>query len=134
MLERAHRFLGTQVAQEADDQPVADAELALAVGECAADAVECSLERDAPCRVRLRIEEDLDVHDAVGMRTAQIGHRQCVEIVLVAQHVGPGIVEVEEGLQVAEVIRPRQAAGPRVEVERLLDDLERARRAKATAS
>ena len=55
-------------------------------------------------RVSLGIEEDLRVHHAVGVRTAQIGDRQIIKIPLPKQHAHALIVDVQEGLQILEII------------------------------
>ncbi len=52
-----------------------DAELTFAVGQRAANAVEHGRKGDSTLGVRLRIEKDLHMHDAIGMRAAQVGER-----------------------------------------------------------
>ena len=54
--------------------------------------------------VGLGVEEDLGVDAAVRRQPLEIGHRQVVEIRPRLQHRGPGIIDVEEVLQAAEVI------------------------------
>lgn len=56
----------------------------------------------------------ISVCDAIGMRAAQVGQGQRMEIVLVAQHVGTGVVEIEEGLQVGKIVGRAQRLDVRV--------------------
>ena len=58
--------------------------------------------------VRLRIEEQLDVADALAVRPAEIAPRQFGEIVAGEQHGHGRVVEVEERLQVVEVVLSRE--------------------------
>ena len=62
-------------------------------------------DRDPAIGVRLRIEEDLGMHHAVRRRAIEIGDREVAEIGLGLQHVRPGIIDVEEVLQVGEFVR-----------------------------
>jgi hypothetical protein len=55
-------------------------------------------------RVRLRIEEDFRVAHIVRLGTLQIGCRHVVEVLLLQQHAGASVIDVEEGLQVGESI------------------------------
>ena len=63
-------------------------------------------ERDAAVRVRLRIEEDLGVAHAVGVRPLEVRPGEIVEVLLAEQDLGAFVVDVEEGLQAGELIRP----------------------------
>ena len=54
--------------------------------------------------VRLRVEEYLRMHHVVGRGAFEIGPGHLEEILLVQQHAGPGIVDVQEALQVGEGI------------------------------
>ncbi len=68
-LERRHRRVLAQVAQEADDQPRRDAERVPTVRQGARDPVHHRRERDAALGVGLGVEEDLRVaHALVGGR------------------------------------------------------------------
>ena len=58
--------------------------------------------------VSLRVEEDFDVHDVIHLHALQIRPGQIVKIVLITQHVGTGIVEIEKRLQVREIVRGAQ--------------------------
>ena len=91
--------------QEAEDQPRGHAKLRLRVGKGVVNAPDDHLEGDAPVGVGLRIEENFRMPDAVLLRPLQVRPRQVIKILLGLQHTGPGVVDVEEGLQVAEGIR-----------------------------
>jgi hypothetical protein len=60
------------------------------------NAVQHRHERDVPLGVTLRVEEHLDVCDALAARAPQIGRGQGVEVVLIAQHLRCGQIDVEE--------------------------------------
>src|SRR5882672_4566339 len=64
--------------------------------------------------MRLRIEEDLGVHDAVGAGALEVGLRHRVEVLLVAQHGRPGVVEIEERLQIVEGVGAPQRVDRRI--------------------
>ncbi len=64
--------------------------------------------------MRLRVEEDLGVHHPIGVRALEVGARKRMEIGGVAQHARPGIVDIEEFLQVAETVRRAQGLHARV--------------------
>ena len=53
-------------------------------------------EGNAAIGVGLRVEERLDVDDVLRLALLQVGPGQVVEVLLGAQHVGAGVVEVEE--------------------------------------
>ncbi|MDT4829345.1 hypothetical protein FQZ97_627620 [compost metagenome] len=102
------RFFFGEVAEEAQDQPGADAQLLAAVLQRLADAGQHHLEGDAPVGMGLGIEEGLGVDHVLRLAALQVGPGQVVEILLGAQHVGAGVVEVEELLQVVEGVRLAQ--------------------------
>jgi len=54
--------------------------------------------------VGLRVEEDLGVADLVGPAPLQIGPGHVVEILRLEQHLRAGVVDIEKGLQVTEVV------------------------------
>jgi hypothetical protein len=56
----------------------------------------------------LGVEEDLRVHDVVAMHPHQIGPRQVVEVLLGQQHPGALVVEIQELLEVAKLVRGSQ--------------------------
>ena len=62
----------------------------------ARDACHYRAESDAALRMRLRVEEDLRMHDAVGVGANQILPGHFEKVVLVAKHIGPCVVDVEE--------------------------------------
>ncbi len=72
------------------------------------NATDHGADLDAACGMRLRIEEDLGVNHALLMRAAQVRGGERVEIALIAQHTGHGVVEIEEGLQIRELIGAAQ--------------------------
>src|SRR5438552_1817044 len=63
-------------------------------------------EPDTASGVSLRIEEDLDVTNALVSRTRQVGGRELVEIPFVDEHRARLVIHIQERLQVAEPIRP----------------------------
>ena len=97
-LQGVHRIRGAQVPQEAGDQTPADAELRLPLEQRPVDAAEHRIQSDAARNMGLGVAEYLHVHDTLFMRLAQVGSRQRMKIVGVAQHVGTGIIDVQEGL------------------------------------
>ena len=80
------------------------------VGQAANDGIEWYAAR----HVRLRVEEDLRVPDAVGRRPPQVGLGQVGEVLLGAEHARAGVVEVEERLEVGEVMGPSEGRHIRV--------------------
>jgi len=62
------------------------------------------LEGYVPARVRLRVEEHLDVPHVVLRGPLKIAKCQVVEVLHVLQHVGAAIVDVEERLEIMEVV------------------------------
>ena len=114
LLQRLERFLLAQVAQEAQDQRRAHAQLVLGLLAGAVQAVDHGLHAHAARGVRLRVEEDLGVHHVVGCRTAQVGPGHVVEVLLLQQHAGAGVVDVQEALQVGEGVGAAQLLHARV--------------------
>ena len=82
------------MAKEAHDQPIGDAVGDLAELEGTSDAVEHGAEFDAALGMRLRIEEDLDVHDAVGMRPLDVGPGEIKEVLFSDENRGPRVVQI----------------------------------------
>jgi hypothetical protein len=66
------------------------------------EPVEHRGKRDAPRRVGLRVEEDLGVDHPVGRGPLEVGQHQVAEVGAGAQHIGAGVIQVEEGLQAVE--------------------------------
>ena len=102
LLERVQRRRLAEVAQEAQDQARGDPELRRAVVEGPADPRAAGLEGDAALGVRLRVEEDLGMADALGGGLGQVGHGEVVEVLLGAEHGAVGVVDVQERLEVVE--------------------------------
>ena len=98
LLERAHGVRLAQIPQEAQDQPGTRPHGPLRLVERTANTGDDDLDFHAAPTVRLRIEEDLDVHDPLLLRLAQIVARQEVEILRVAQHRRTRIINVEKRL------------------------------------
>ena len=63
------------------------------------------LERHVAARVRLRVEEQLDVAHVVPRRPLEVRPRQVVEVLHVLEHVRALVIDVEEALEVVEVVR-----------------------------
>ena len=103
------------MAQEAQDQRGAHAELASAHRTQARCRPSITVShRHAARGVRLRVEEHLGVHHVVGRGAFEIGPGHVVEILLVQQHAGAGVVDVEEALQVGEGVGAAQLFHARV--------------------
>lgn len=134
--QRGERLFLAEMAQEAEDQQAADAPALAPDAQALLEAVEHRPVGDAARRVGLRIEEDLGMDDVIRRRPLEVSEHQVAEIVGGAQHVGAGVVEVEEGLQAVEIVgRPQRrlvgirqrdavAAGQRkgqIRLERALD-------------
>jgi len=104
-VERRERVLLGEMAQKAQDQLRADIVAPLGVVHRVAQAADHDLHRDTARGVSLRIEEQLGVDHAIGVRAREVRHRERVEVAAIAQHVAAGVVEIEERLQVVEVVR-----------------------------
>ena len=102
VVQRLQRLVLAQVAQEAQDQVAREAELALGPGAGARQAADHGADRHAARGVRLRVEEQLGADDVVGGGAAEVRHRHRLEVALVQQDAGAGVVDVEEALQVGE--------------------------------
>ena len=85
-----------------------DAQLGLRVVAGAVQAVDHGLHRHAAGGVRLRVEEHLGVHHVVGRRAVEVGPGHVVEVLLLQQHAGAGVVDVQEALQVGEGVGAAQ--------------------------
>ena len=92
------------MAKETHDQPIRDPVGDLAELEGASDAVEDGAEFDAALSMGLRIEENLDVHDAVGMRPLDVGPGEIEEVLFSDENRGPRVVQIKERLKIREVI------------------------------
>ena len=92
------------MAQEREDQAARYAVLAFAVGEAVEDAADHVPDRDAAVGVRLRIEERLDVADAVRVGAREVRQGQVAEVLARDERGAGGVVDVEERLQIGEVV------------------------------
>ena len=101
--------LFTQVAQEAHDEPPADAKGCFASLQRPLDAPQHGGKRHAAGGVGLGVEEDLHVHHVIGNAALEIGPGEVEEILFVDEHAGTEVVEIEEGLQAVELIGGAQA-------------------------
>ncbi|MCY1418272.1 hypothetical protein D9M71_338270 [compost metagenome] len=108
LIEGLVRFILAEVAQEAEDQAAADAQLFAAILERLADAVEHHFESNAAVGVGLRVEEGFGVDHVLGLAALQVGPGQVVEVLLGAQHIRALVIQVEELLQVVEGIGTAQ--------------------------
>src|SRR5215471_5108329 len=104
LLERLLGVLGREVAEEAEDEPRGDSQPLPFLGERAVNAADDCREGDSPRRVGLRVEEDLGVAHAVGLRAREVGRGQVEEVALLDEDLGPLVVDVEKRLEVAEPV------------------------------
>ena len=116
------RVVARQMPEETHDEPDRHAEFVGGPIDGGEEAGHEGVETDAPFRVRLRVEEDLGPHDAVGVHSFQVGVHQIVEVPLCDQNGRALVVDVEEALQVGE----RVGGADRVDVgEREHDSIAR---------
>src|SRR5687768_3817742 len=106
--QRRQRARFAQMTEEADDKARGDTVLAFSVPQARGDALEHGLHRHATRGVRLRVAEDLRVHDPVRMGAFQVRKGQGLEIVRISQDRGAFVIDVEKRLQIAEVVRLAQ--------------------------
>ncbi|CAB5370593.1 unnamed protein product [Rhizophagus irregularis] len=104
-LQRGKGIGFVEMAQEAQDQQHGHAVLRLRLGNGGEQPGDDRVEGNAACGVRLRIEHDFGVDDAIGGGAIEIGGGEIMEILRRPQHVRPGIINVEKVLQPREVIR-----------------------------
>lgn len=90
LCQRGKGILLAQMAQEAHDEPPADAKLPLSALQRPLDAAQHNGEGHAASGVGLGVEEDLHVHHLVGGAAFQIGPGEVEEILLGDEHAGPG--------------------------------------------
>ena len=100
--QRGESGLLTQVAQEAKDQTRADAKPRLCIAAGAGQAFDDRCNGHAAVGVGLRVEEEFGMHHPVGRGAFEVGAGHVEEVLLVQQHAGTGVVDVEKALQVAE--------------------------------
>jgi len=108
LLQRLEGRLLAQVAQEAQDQRGADAQVCLRIDAGAVQPVDHRFHRHAAFGMGLRVEEQLGVQHVVGRGAHQVGARHVVKILLVQQYAGARVVDIEEALQVGEGIGAAQ--------------------------
>ena len=101
--------LFAQVAQETQDQLRAHTQLGLRVHTSAVQAVNHHLHGHAALGVGLRIKEHFGVDHVVGGGALQIGPGHIVEVLLVQQDAGPGVVNVQKALQIGEGVGGAQS-------------------------
>jgi hypothetical protein len=114
LLQRGEGVVLAEVAQEAQDQVGAHAQLGVGVEAGAVQAADHDLHRHAARGVGLGVEEELGAHHVVGGRLLKVGPGHVVEILLLQQHAGAGVVDVEKALQVGEGIGATQRFHTRV--------------------
>lgn len=102
------------VAQKAEKQPAADPQLAFPLCQRLADPPEGHLNGNAAGSVSLGVKKGFHMDHAIGGRSLQPGPGQVVEVLFSAQYIGTLVVEVQKGLEVAELVGPSQRffAGP----------------------
>ena len=96
--------LFTEVAQKAQDQSGADAPLGLSVLAGARKAMNHGLHRHAALGVGLRVKKDFCTHHVVSCGALEIRHGHVVEVLLLQQNTGPGVVDVQKTLQIGESV------------------------------
>ncbi|PAV68560.1 hypothetical protein WR25_12060 [Diploscapter pachys] len=104
LLQRRERLLLAQMAQEAHDQRAGHAMPRFRLRHRGEQPLDHLAKGNAARRVSLRIEHDLGMHHAVRGGPVEIGSGQIVKVGPRAQHVRPGIIDVEEILQVGKGI------------------------------
>ena len=101
--------LFAQMAQETQNQLRAHTQLGLGIHTGAVQAVNHHLHGHAALGVGLRIEEHFGVDHVVGGGTLQVGPGHVVEVLLVQQDAGPGVVNIQKALQIGEGVGGAQS-------------------------
>ena len=109
--ERAHRLADRAVAQEAGDEEHGQPVPIPGVGRGRAEPFDDVAHQNAAVDVRLRVEEQLDVPDAVLMSALEVGVGQVGEVVRRPEDLHARVVEVEERLQVGELVGGGECRG-----------------------
>ncbi len=104
LLQSCHRVARTEVAQEAHDQFKSYTEARFAILQRAVYPVHGCVEFNASFGMRLRIEKYFDVPDVVSGSAFEIFVSQVMEVLLRDQDLRAGVIDVEEGLQVGELV------------------------------
>ena len=93
------------MAEEAHDESHRHSPAILGFGDRLQEPAHEHGEANASRRVGLRIEEDLRSANSVPARSVQVGGHEVVEVRIGDEDPRTPVVEVEEGLQVAELVR-----------------------------
>jgi hypothetical protein len=93
-----------EMTQKTQDQLAADAEFGTPLFERTLQAVDDGVEGDAALGVCLRVEKDLRVQHVILLATQQVSPAQVEKILLLDEDIGALVVDIEEGLQVAELV------------------------------
>ncbi len=104
LCQRLERCFFREVPQEGEDELDGHAMLDPRVLHGREQPFDHHRERDAPVGMRLRIEHDLGMDDAIGRRAVEIGHGKIVKILPRLEDARAGIIDVEKVLQVGEGI------------------------------
>jgi hypothetical protein len=94
-----------EMAEKAHDEFRADAVVGLRIVKRAGDACDHGLERDAAFGMSLRVEEDFDMANGVGVGARQIGGGEVVEVLLAVEDAHALIINVEEILKIRKGVR-----------------------------
>src|SRR5918995_614214 len=100
------RFFGAEVPEETHYHGRGDAKPLLGVDHGAVYALDHRLERHPSAGVGLRIEEHLGAAHVLDGGFLQVSPGQIVEIPFMEEHLGSLVINVQEGLEVAEVVGP----------------------------
>src|SRR5215210_2985447 len=101
-----HRFFGAEVSEETHYQGRGDAKPLPGVEHGVVYTHDHRLEGHPSAGVGLRIEEHLDTAHVLGGGFLQVGPGQIVEVLFMEEHLGSLVINVQEGLEVAEVVGP----------------------------
>src|SRR5918998_607507 len=100
------RFVGAEVPEKTHYHGRGDAKPLPGVDHGAVYALDHSLERHPSAGVGLRIEEHLGSAHVLDGGFLQVGPGQIVEVPFMEEHLGSLVINVQEGLEVAEVVGP----------------------------
>src|SRR5918998_103223 len=98
------RFFGAEVPEKTHYHGRGDAKPLPGVDHGAVYALDHRLERHPSAGVGLRIEEHLGAAHVLDGGFLQVGPGQIVEVPFVEEHLGSLVIDVQEGLKVAEVV------------------------------
>ena len=104
LLQRGKRVGFAQMPQEAQDERGADAQSGLGIAAGARQPQDHRLHGHATAGVRLWVEKQLRMHHLVGSGFFEISPGHVVKVLLLKQHTGAGVVDVQKALQVGEGI------------------------------